>query len=173
MPLNPGEAPHMQMFIWNNLFFSLGFDIADHYQPLGGNSAAHAAAVCDLRGAQVKILTVRCSVHSNIWNRKGIINNKSYVKVSICKYEKKTNSYIVICTIFLYPFSNHLNSFMFMQSEQKCLCCCVVGICKYRCRRASHSWDSGGGLSWHPCYCSDNCSWFTGETSGADCSLWF
>uniref|UniRef100_A0A7N9AWC6 Clustered mitochondria protein homolog n=1 Tax=Mastacembelus armatus TaxID=205130 RepID=A0A7N9AWC6_9TELE len=52
MPLNPGEAPHMQMFIWNNLFFSLGFDISEHYHPLGGNSAAHAAAVCDLRGAQ-------------------------------------------------------------------------------------------------------------------------
>ncbi|XP_068455877.1 clustered mitochondria protein homolog isoform X2 [Clinocottus analis] len=52
MPLNPGEAPHMQMFIWNNLFFSLGFDISEHYSPLGGNTAAHAAAVCDLRGAQ-------------------------------------------------------------------------------------------------------------------------
>ncbi|XP_026227839.1 clustered mitochondria protein homolog [Anabas testudineus] len=52
MPLNPGEAPHMQMFIWNNIFFSLGFDISDHYSPLGGNTAAHAAAICDLRGAQ-------------------------------------------------------------------------------------------------------------------------
>lgn len=57
MPLNPGEAPHMQMFIWNNLFFSLGFDISDHYGPIGGNSAAHAAATCDLRGAQVEIVT--------------------------------------------------------------------------------------------------------------------
>lgn len=44
----------MQMFLWNNLFFSLGFDVSDHYQPLGGNSAAHAAALCDLRGAQVE-----------------------------------------------------------------------------------------------------------------------
>ncbi|XP_068187541.1 clustered mitochondria protein homolog isoform X1 [Antennarius striatus] len=52
MPLNPGEAAHMQMFICNNLFFSLGFDICEHYRPLGGNTAAHAAAVCDLRGAQ-------------------------------------------------------------------------------------------------------------------------
>nr|XP_020491286.1 clustered mitochondria protein homolog [Labrus bergylta]XP_020491287.1 clustered mitochondria protein homolog [Labrus bergylta] len=52
MPLNPGEPPHMQMFIWNNLFFSLGFDISDHYLPLGGNTAAHASAICDLRGAQ-------------------------------------------------------------------------------------------------------------------------
>ncbi|XP_028277926.1 clustered mitochondria protein homolog [Parambassis ranga] len=52
MPLNPGELPHMQMFVWNNLFFSLGFDMSAHYQPLGGNTAAHAAAICDLRGAQ-------------------------------------------------------------------------------------------------------------------------
>ncbi|XP_041657329.1 clustered mitochondria protein homolog isoform X2 [Cheilinus undulatus] len=52
VPLNPSEPPHMQMFIWNNLFFSLGFDISDHYQPLGGNTAAHAAAICDLRGTQ-------------------------------------------------------------------------------------------------------------------------
>lgn len=53
MPLNPGEAPHMQMFIWNNLFFSLGFDISEHYKPHGGNAAAHAAATCDLKGVQV------------------------------------------------------------------------------------------------------------------------
>ncbi|XP_047462158.1 clustered mitochondria protein homolog [Mugil cephalus] len=52
MPLNPGESPHMQMFMWNNLFFSLGFDLSEHYRPLGGNTAAHAAARCDLRGAQ-------------------------------------------------------------------------------------------------------------------------
>lgn len=57
VPINPGEAPHMQMFIWNNLFFSLGFDISEHYRPLGGNTAAHAAAICDLRGGQVEILT--------------------------------------------------------------------------------------------------------------------
>lgn len=53
VPLNPGEAPHLQMFIWNNIFFSLGFDISEHYSPLGGNSAAHTAAIRDLRGAQV------------------------------------------------------------------------------------------------------------------------
>lgn len=57
IPLNPGEAPHMQMFIWSNLFLSLGFDIGEHYLPLGGDSAAHAAALRDLRGAQVKIST--------------------------------------------------------------------------------------------------------------------
>ncbi|KAM3869170.1 clustered mitochondria protein homolog [Diretmus argenteus] len=50
MALNPGEEPRMQMFIWNSLFFSLGFDTSDHYRALGGNAAAHAAAICDLRG---------------------------------------------------------------------------------------------------------------------------
>ena len=57
MPLNPGESPRLQMFVWNNLFFSQGFDMSEHYGPLGGNSAAHAAPVCDLSGAQVQILT--------------------------------------------------------------------------------------------------------------------
>ncbi|XP_072230646.1 clustered mitochondria protein homolog isoform X2 [Leuresthes tenuis] len=52
MPLNPGESPRLQMFVWNNLFFSQGFDMSEHYRPLGGNGAAHAAPVCDLSGAQ-------------------------------------------------------------------------------------------------------------------------
>ncbi|XP_046876436.1 clustered mitochondria protein homolog [Hypomesus transpacificus] len=52
MAINPGEEPRMQMFIWNSLFFSLGFDVRDHYHSLGGDAAAHAAATCDLRGVQ-------------------------------------------------------------------------------------------------------------------------
>ncbi|KAJ3589840.1 hypothetical protein NHX12_010681 [Muraenolepis orangiensis] len=52
MAMNPGEEPRRHMFIWNNLFFSLGLDVADHYRPLGGNAAAHAAAICELRGVQ-------------------------------------------------------------------------------------------------------------------------
>uniref|UniRef100_A0A3P8VL51 Clustered mitochondria homolog n=1 Tax=Cynoglossus semilaevis TaxID=244447 RepID=A0A3P8VL51_CYNSE len=52
MPLNPSDPPHMQMFIWKNLFFSLGFDVSEHYQSLGGDAAAHAAALCDLRGVE-------------------------------------------------------------------------------------------------------------------------
>ncbi|XP_072301729.1 clustered mitochondria protein homolog [Eucyclogobius newberryi] len=52
VPLNPGEAPHLQMFIWNNMFISLGFDVSEHYRPLGGDAAAHAAALQDLRGAE-------------------------------------------------------------------------------------------------------------------------
>uniref|UniRef100_A0A087XWW2 Clustered mitochondria homolog n=1 Tax=Poecilia formosa TaxID=48698 RepID=A0A087XWW2_POEFO len=52
MPLNPGEPPHLHVSVWNNLFFSQGFDMSDHYAPVGGDAAAHAAAMCDLRGVQ-------------------------------------------------------------------------------------------------------------------------
>ncbi|KAL8199255.1 UNVERIFIED_CONTAM: hypothetical protein K2H54_038781, partial [Gekko kuhli] len=32
MAINPSEETKMQMFIWNNIFFSLGFDVRDHYK---------------------------------------------------------------------------------------------------------------------------------------------
>ena len=35
----------MQMFLWNNIFFSLGFDVKDHYKDFGGDYAALAAPV--------------------------------------------------------------------------------------------------------------------------------
>ncbi|VEL14643.1 unnamed protein product [Protopolystoma xenopodis] len=44
-PLNPSEPKKQQAFIWNNIFFSLGFDIKDHYKEFGGDAAAHAATV--------------------------------------------------------------------------------------------------------------------------------
>ncbi|XP_039267294.2 clustered mitochondria protein homolog [Styela clava] len=50
MPINPGEDRTMQMFIWNNIFFSLGFDVKDHYKDLGGNYAAFYAPLADLNG---------------------------------------------------------------------------------------------------------------------------
>uniref|UniRef100_A0A8C9R2N7 Clustered mitochondria protein homolog n=1 Tax=Scleropages formosus TaxID=113540 RepID=A0A8C9R2N7_SCLFO len=52
MAINPGEETRMQMFIWNNIFFSLGFDVRDHYRELGGDSAAHAAPTNDLNGVR-------------------------------------------------------------------------------------------------------------------------
>ncbi|XP_073438771.1 clustered mitochondria protein homolog [Dendrobates tinctorius] len=52
MAINPGEETKMQMFIWNNIFFSFGFDVRDHYKDLGGDHAAHVAATHDLRGVQ-------------------------------------------------------------------------------------------------------------------------
>ena len=45
MAINPGEDAKMQMFIWNNIFFSLGFDVRDHYKELGGDAAAFVAPV--------------------------------------------------------------------------------------------------------------------------------
>lgn len=48
MAINPGEEAKMQMFIWNNIFFSLGFDVRDHYKELGGDAAAFVAPVSHL-----------------------------------------------------------------------------------------------------------------------------
>jgi len=36
----------MQMFLWNNIFLSLGFDVKDHFKDFGGDAAAYAAPVC-------------------------------------------------------------------------------------------------------------------------------
>ncbi|XP_075957030.1 clustered mitochondria protein homolog isoform X3 [Anarhichas minor] len=52
MAINPGEETRMQMFIWNNIFFSLGFDVRDHYRELGGDAAAHVAPTNDLNGVR-------------------------------------------------------------------------------------------------------------------------
>lgn len=53
LAINPGEDAKMQMFIWNNIFFSLGFDVREHYKHLGGDAAAFVAPRNDLRGVQV------------------------------------------------------------------------------------------------------------------------
>ncbi|XP_076363788.1 clustered mitochondria protein homolog isoform X2 [Tachypleus tridentatus] len=52
MAINPGEETKMQMFIWNNIFFSLGFDVKDHYIELGGDAAAFVAPSNDLKGVR-------------------------------------------------------------------------------------------------------------------------
>ncbi|XP_062131011.1 protein clueless [Drosophila sulfurigaster albostrigata] len=53
LAINPGEDAKMQMFIWNNIFFSLGFDVRDHYKELGGDHAAFVAPRYDLHGVRV------------------------------------------------------------------------------------------------------------------------
>lgn len=53
LAINPGDDAKMQMFIWNNIFFSLGFDVREHYKHLGGDAAAYVAPRNDLRGVQV------------------------------------------------------------------------------------------------------------------------
>lgn len=53
MAINPGEEAKMQMFIWNNIFFSLGFDVRNHYKELGGDAAAFVAPRNDLQGVKV------------------------------------------------------------------------------------------------------------------------
>ncbi|VDK79802.1 unnamed protein product [Litomosoides sigmodontis] len=50
--INPADEPRTHMYIWNNIFFSLGFDVKDHYKELGGDAAAHAATSNDLQGVR-------------------------------------------------------------------------------------------------------------------------
>lgn len=50
--INPSDEPRTHMYIWNNIFFSLGFDVKDHYKDLGGDAAAHAATSNDLQGVR-------------------------------------------------------------------------------------------------------------------------
>lgn len=57
MAINPGEEPKMQMFIWNNIFFSLGFDVRDHYKDLGGDAAAFVAPVSYIYRYNISLLT--------------------------------------------------------------------------------------------------------------------
>ncbi|XP_069617380.1 clustered mitochondria protein homolog isoform X3 [Ranitomeya imitator] len=52
MAINPSEETKMQMFIWNNIFFSLGFDVKDHYKDFGGDSAAYVSPTNDLNGVR-------------------------------------------------------------------------------------------------------------------------
>ncbi|KAK4336525.1 hypothetical protein RND71_044241 [Anisodus tanguticus] len=52
LAINPSEDQKMQMFIWHNIFFSLGFDIKDHYKELGGDNAAFVAPNNDLQGVK-------------------------------------------------------------------------------------------------------------------------
>nr|CAD2151370.1 unnamed protein product [Meloidogyne enterolobii] len=46
LSINPSDEPKMQMFIWNNIFLSLGFD------EIGGDAAAHASYSADLAAVQ-------------------------------------------------------------------------------------------------------------------------
>lgn len=43
--INPSEKRRQQMFIWNNMFLSLGFDVKEHYEEFGGDAAAYRATV--------------------------------------------------------------------------------------------------------------------------------
>jgi len=52
MAINPGEESKVHMYIWNNMFFSLGFDVKEHYKDFGGDAAAHSAPTNDLQGVR-------------------------------------------------------------------------------------------------------------------------
>lgn len=62
--INPMDEPRTHMYIWNNIFFSLGFDVKDHYKELGGDAAAHAAATADLNAIQAYTLIDDPKLHT-------------------------------------------------------------------------------------------------------------
>ncbi|VDL67295.1 unnamed protein product, partial [Nippostrongylus brasiliensis] len=62
MAINPADEPRTHMFIWNNIFFSLGFDVKDHYKELGGDAAAFAATSADLQGVRAYAALDNCKL---------------------------------------------------------------------------------------------------------------
>lgn len=64
MAINPGEDAKIQMYIWNNMFFSLGFDVKDHYKEFGGDVAAYTAPLNDLQGVKALNMLDIDSLHT-------------------------------------------------------------------------------------------------------------
>ncbi|GAA51046.1 protein TIF31 [Clonorchis sinensis] len=64
MAINPGETRKQQMFIWNNMFFSLGFDVKDHYKHFGGEHAAYVATSSDLSGVRTYSMLDQAGLHT-------------------------------------------------------------------------------------------------------------
>ncbi|KAF9193452.1 Intracellular distribution of mitochondria [Haplosporangium sp. Z 767] len=52
IPLNPLESEESHMFVYNNIFFSKGFDGRNTFKKLGGDDAAHVATGKDLEGVR-------------------------------------------------------------------------------------------------------------------------
>ena len=49
-PYKHTYTDRMQMFLWNNIFLSLGFDVKDHFKDFGGDYAAYTAPVSGAGG---------------------------------------------------------------------------------------------------------------------------
>ncbi|KAF9934355.1 Intracellular distribution of mitochondria [Modicella reniformis] len=52
VPLNPLEPEESHMYVYNNIFFSKGFDGRNTFEKLGGDDAAHVATSKDLEGVR-------------------------------------------------------------------------------------------------------------------------
>ena len=71
------------MFIWNNIFFSLGFDVRDHYKDFGGDAAAYTAPV----GIQ-NIILKKLWMKQYDFNEKQRTNNPHLVQFSLLNFFK-------------------------------------------------------------------------------------
>ena len=68
-PLNAADDKKSRMFLWNNIFFSLGFDMKEHYGEFGGDAAAYAAIVSvkhwDVwKSTDCTVFTCRCTLYA-------------------------------------------------------------------------------------------------------------
>lgn len=52
-PVNPADEQRSQLFLYNHIFFSLGFDVKDHFVEIGGDAAARVSPSCDLQGLKI------------------------------------------------------------------------------------------------------------------------
>ncbi|KAI1724601.1 clustered mitochondria domain-containing protein [Ditylenchus destructor] len=64
LSINAMDDPKTHMFIWNNIFFSLGFDVKDHYKELGGDAAAYAATTQDLNAVRAYAALDHPKIHT-------------------------------------------------------------------------------------------------------------
>uniref|UniRef100_A0A915DZE8 Clu domain-containing protein n=1 Tax=Ditylenchus dipsaci TaxID=166011 RepID=A0A915DZE8_9BILA len=64
LTINAMDDPKTHMFIWNNIFFSLGFDVKDHYKEMGGDAAAFAATTADLNAVKAYAALDHAKLHT-------------------------------------------------------------------------------------------------------------
>lgn len=128
----------MQMFLWNNIFFSLGFDVKEHYKDFGGDAAAYVAPVCktDIENNQTKpdlgyywqfwwscwcslSITVESLLRGHCYDRQttalerphisgGRICNSLYELISEATYIEKTYIYIFVAERLVFFFSRQI-----------------------------------------------------------------
>ncbi|KAI8919918.1 clustered mitochondria-domain-containing protein [Powellomyces hirtus] len=53
IPLNPQEPSTSQMFVYNNIFYSIGYDNREAFEYLGGDAASHVAISKDVDGVKM------------------------------------------------------------------------------------------------------------------------
>lgn len=117
MAINPGETRKQQMFIWNNMFFSLGFDVKEHYKHFGGEHAAYVATVRISVGCSVCVsVCVSCPPHASFrvilyapaqhLQNGGCVVLARYIDRSVYNITPRAPSSNGLCLLFIYTLSS-------------------------------------------------------------------